>query len=170
MESVYNYSYLNGDRLAVWRQLPKLIPRGSCCSHRAVFGEGTPVSNFICRNRLAVWRQLPKLIPRGSCCSHRAAFGEGTPVSNFICRNRLAVWRQLPKLIPAGSTPVSCSIKRTLSCVFFFSNGSRGWSRLREQTLCLAFAAQLKVFRQSRQLIIVERGAPPKARLPFPAP
>ena len=65
---------------------------GGVRSHRAVCGEGTPVSNG------------------------RRTF------QNFTCRNRLAVWRQLPKLIPAGSTPVSCSTTKKaalLKCCFF---------------------------------------------------
>ncbi len=124
------------NRLAVWRQLPKLIPTGACAATEPPCGEGTPVSETgvehfstsSCRNRLAVWRQLPKLIPTGACAATEPPCGEGTPVSETgvehfstsSCRNRLAVWRQLPKLIPAGSTPVSCSTNKRHACVPFF--------------------------------------------------
>ncbi len=79
------------NRLAVWRQLPKLIPTGACAATEPPCGEGTPVSE--------------------TGVEH---------FSTSSCRNRLAVWRQLPKLIPAGSTPVSCSTNKRHACVPFF--------------------------------------------------
>ncbi len=78
------------NRLAVWRQLPKLIPTGACAATEPPCGEGTPVSE--------------------TGVEH---------FSTSSCRNRLAVWRQLPKLIPAGSTPVSCSTNKRHACVPF---------------------------------------------------
>ncbi len=78
------------NRLAVWRQLPKLIPAGACAATEPPCGEGTPVSET-----------------------------EVEHFSTSSCRNRLAVWRQLPKLIPAGSTPVSCSTNKRHACVPF---------------------------------------------------
>ena len=69
--------------------------------------------------------------------------------------------------------PITCSKKKDTPkavCLFFLEGGlitdeSRGGSRLREQTLCLTGLGFRWIVRQRRQLIIAERGAPPKARL-----
>ncbi len=91
------------------------------------------------------------------------------------CRNRLAVWRQLPKLLPAGSTPVSCSKQKAADfCqppfVWNVPNTKRE-SRVEQiaerRFFCRRIARLRKCCRQNERLIIVRRGVPLKARLPF---
>ena len=91
------------NRIAVWRQLPKLILAGStpvsCSSMRAavrlrVFQEAAPQADFG-----GSLQSTPSTAQRAQALP----FPTETGSNSFIkCRNRLAVWRQLPKLISAG--------------------------------------------------------------------
>ena len=80
---------------------------------------------------------------------------------------------KIPKLFPASSTLVTCSKKRNAPKVVRFSfwkincdlTRVEGGAASGNERFALRSIGKGLLVRQSRQLIIAERGAPPKARL-----